>query len=152
MRRTVIMNCTPEILLVDDSPGDIGLVSAALAASARSSRIHTVNDGEEAIAFLRRAGKYAAAVRPDLVMLDLNLPRKHGNSVLADVKADPNLQQIPVVIFTTSRSGRDISRSYELGANCYVNKPSKLADFFAAVQSVEGFWFGYVCLPCQEKL
>src|SRR5258708_34822912 len=100
MRRTVIMNCTPEILLVDDSQGDIGLVRAGLAASARSSRIHTVNDGEEAIAFLRRAGKYAAAVRPDLVMLDLNLPRKHGNSVLADVKADPNLQQIPVVIFT----------------------------------------------------
>lgn len=146
------MNFTPEILLVDDNRGDVGLVSDALADSARGSRVHAVYDGEEAIAFLRRAGKYADVVRPDLMMLDLNLPRKHGNAVLADVKADPKLRQIPVVIFTTSRSVRDITRSYELGANCYVSKPSKLADFFAAVQSVEAFWFGCVCLPCAEKL
>jgi chemotaxis family two-component system response regulator Rcp1 len=144
------MHSKPEILLVDDNQGDVGLVSDALAASARSSRVHAVYDGEDAVAFLRRAGKYADAVRPDLVMLDLNLPRKSGHVVLADVKADPSLRQIPVVIFTTSRSGRDIARSYELGANCYVSKPGKLADFFAAVQSVETFWFGCVCLPTEK--
>jgi len=144
------MHSKPEILLVDDNQGDVGLVSDALAASTRSSRVHAVYDGEEAVAFLRRAGKYADAVRPDLVMLDLNLPRKSGHVVLADVKADPSLRQIPVVIFTTSRSGRDIARSYELGANCYVSKPGQLADFFAAVQSVETFWFGCVCLPTEK--
>ena len=141
------MNSKPEILLVDDSPADADLVTDALATSARGSHVQAVYDGEEAMAFLHRAGKYADAVRPDLVMLDLNLPRKHGNSVLADVKADHKLRQIPVVIFTTSRSARDIVRSYELGANCYVSKPGKLADFFTAVQSVESFWFGCVCLP-----
>jgi two-component system, chemotaxis family, response regulator Rcp1 len=146
----VTMNSTPEILLVDDNQGDVGLVCDALAASARSSRVHAVYDGEEAMAFLRHTGKYGDAVRPHLVMLDLNLPRKPGHTVLADVKADPNLRQIPVVIFTTSRSGRDIARSYELGANCYVSKPSKLADFFAAVQSVETFWFGCVCLATEK--
>jgi two-component system response regulator len=145
------MNLAPEILLVDDNPADIDLISGALANSARSSRIHAVNDGEEAIAFLRRVGKYSDAVRPDLLMLDLNLPRKDGRAVLADVKSDPLLRQIPVVIFSTSRSRRDIARSYELGANCYVCKPCGLADFFAAVQSVEKFWFGQVCLPSMEK-
>jgi chemotaxis family two-component system response regulator Rcp1 len=146
------MNSIPEILLVDDNSADVGLVSEALAASARSSQLHAVYDGEEAIAFLRRAGKYADAVRPDLMMLDLNLPRKPGYAVLADVKTDPNLRQIPVVIFTTSRARNDISRSYELGANCYVSKPARLADFFSAVQSVESFWFGWVCLSSPETL
>lgn len=145
------MNSKPEILLVDDNPADADLVSDALATSARGSHVHAVYDGEEAMAFLRRDGKYADAVRPDLVMLDLNLPRRHGNAVLADVKGDPKLRQIPIVIFTTSRSGRDIARSYELGANCYVSKPGKLAEFFFAVQSVETFWFGCACLPCPEK-
>jgi chemotaxis family two-component system response regulator Rcp1 len=146
----VTVNAIPEILLVDDNPGDADLVSDALATSARGSHVHAVYDGEEAMAFLHRAGKYANAIRPDLVMLDLNLPRKHGNAVLADVKGDPKLQQIPVVIFTTSRARRDIARSYELGANCYVSKPGKLAEFFAAVQSVETFWFGCVCLPTEK--
>ena len=145
------MNPAPEILLVDDNPGDVDLVGRALADSVPSHRIHAVNDGEEAIAFLRRVGKYSDAVRPDLLMLDLNLPRKDGRAVLADVKSDPLLRQIPVVIFSTSRSRRDIARSYELGANCYVCKPCGLADFFAAVQSVEKFWFGHVCLPSMEK-
>ena len=145
------MNPAPEILLVDDNPGDVDLVGRALADSVPSYRIHAVNDGEEAIAFLRRVGKYSDAVRPDLLILDLNLPRKDGRAVLADVKSDPLLRQIPVVIFSTSRSRRDIARSYELGANCYVCKPCGLADFFAAVQSVEKFWFGHVCLPSMEK-
>jgi two-component system, chemotaxis family, response regulator Rcp1 len=151
-RKTVNMSFTPEILLVDDNPADTDLVSGAFATSNRGSRVHAVCDGEEAMAFLRRAGKYTDAVRPHLVMLDLNLPRRHGNTVLADVKADPELRQIPVVIFTTSRSGRDVTRSYEMGANCYVSKPGKLADFFAAVQSIEAFWFGCVCLPGAERL
>ncbi len=146
------MDRAREILVVDDNPGDVDLVGTALAQSARNSRIHAVNDGEEAIAFLRRCGKYADAVRPDLLLLDLNLPRKDGRAVLADMKGDPALRKIPVVIFSTSRSGRDIAGSYELGANCYVNKPCGLTDFLAAVQSVEQFWFGCVSLPNMEKL
>lgn len=145
------MTPAPDILLVDDNPGDVDLVGNALAESAHHSRIHSVNDGEEAIAFLRRTGKYATAVRPDLMMLDLNLPRKDGRSVLADIKSDPKLRMIPVVIFSTSRSRRDIARSYELGANCYVSKPCGLAEFFAAVQSVETFWFECVSLSNLEK-
>jgi CheY-like chemotaxis protein len=136
---------------VDDNPGDVDLVVNALAESAHHSRIHAVNDGEKAIAFLRRCGKYAEAVRPDLMMLDLNMPRKDGRALLADIKANPQLRQIPVVIFSTSRSNHDIARSYELGANCYVSKPCGLADFFAAVQSVERFWFDCVSLPILEK-
>jgi len=145
------MKSQSDILLVDDNPADVDLVGDALVNSIRRSRIHAVSDGEEAIAFLHRAGKFAAAVRPDLMMLDLNLPRKDGRAVLAEVKGDPRLRQIPVVIFSTSLSVRDISRSYELGANCYIGKPCNLAEFFATVQSVEKFWFGCVCLPNREK-
>jgi two-component system, chemotaxis family, response regulator Rcp1 len=146
------MSAGREILLVDDNPGDVDLVGNALAQSARHSRMHAVNDGEEAMAFLHRAGKYRDTVRPDLMILDLNLPRKDGRAVLADIKTDPELRQIPVVIFSTSRSHRDIARSYELGANCYVSKPCGLAEFFAAVQAVERFWFDCVCLPNLENL
>jgi two-component system, chemotaxis family, response regulator Rcp1 len=145
------VNPAPEILLVDDNPGDVDLVGNALAEGTHHVRIHAVHDGEAAIAFLRRCGKYAEAARPDLMMLDLNLPRKDGRAVLADVKGDPELRQIPVVIFSTSRSVRDIARSYELGANCYVSKPCNLAEFFAAVQSVESFWLGCVRLPRLER-
>ena len=145
------MNPMPETLLVDDNPGDVGLISAALAASTNGNHIHTVPDGEEAIAFLRRAGKYADAVRPDLVVLDLNLPRKDGRAVLADVKMDPELRRIPIVVFTTSHSQRDILRSYELGANCYISKPGNLREFFSAVQSMEQFWFGLARLPHGEE-
>jgi two-component system, chemotaxis family, response regulator Rcp1 len=137
----------PEILLVEDSPADAGLVCEALAMSARGSHICKVTDGEEAITFLRRRGKHTDAVRPDLVVLDLNLPRKDGRAVLAEVKSDPDLRQLPVVVFTTSNSGVDIVRSYDLGANCYVSKPGNLGDFFAAVQSIEEFWFARVSLP-----
>jgi CheY-like chemotaxis protein len=141
----------PEILLVDDSPGDTDLVRHALAGKL-GCRVHAVVDGEEAIAFLRRAGKHSNAVRPGLMMLDLNLPRKTGHEVLNEVKTDPNLRQIPVVIFTTSRSHLEVARSYDLGANCHVSKPPNLAGFFAAVQSIESFWFDCVCLSSTEKL
>lgn len=120
----------------------MGLFREVLASSPRPSHIHAVCDGEEAIAFLQRTGKFADAVRPDLVVLDLNLPRKDGRAVLAEVKADPELRKIPVVVFTTSRSSHDRDRSYELGASRYVSKPGSWSDFFLAVQSIEEFWLG----------
>ena len=141
------MKPMPEILLVDDNPADANLTSEVLATSERRSHISTVSDGEQALAFLHRTGKYADAVRPDLLILDLNLPRRDGRSVLAEVKADPELNELPVVVFTTSRSSRDIARCYELGANCYVSKPGNLGQFFSAVRSLEAFWFGFASLP-----
>jgi chemotaxis family two-component system response regulator Rcp1 len=141
------MKPTPEILLVDDNPADANLTCEVLATSERPSHISTVSDGEQALAFLRRTGKYSDAVRPDLLILDLNLPRRDGRAVLAEVKADPELNELPVVIFTTSRSSRDIARCYELGANCYVSKPGNLGQFFSAVRSLETFWFGFASLP-----
>ena len=103
------------------------------------------------MAFLRRAGPYINAPRPDLMMLDLNLPKKDGRAVLAEVKADAKLRAIPVVIFSTSRSILEIARSYELGANCYVSKPGNLQEYFLAVKSIEEFWFGSASLPREEK-
>lgn len=141
------MNLLPEILVVDDNPADIGLVREALTHSAHSSHINSVEDGVMAMAFLERREKYLNAVRPDLVILDLNLPRKDGLAVLAAMKAGPDLRRIPVVIFSTSQLRKDIVRSYEMGANCYVSKPGNLDDFFSAVKSIEEFWFGFVNLP-----
>jgi len=138
---------TIEILLVDDSPSDLDLIRDALAACPCQGRVHTVPDGEEAIAFLHRAGVYASAARPDLIILDLNLPRKDGRVVLADFKSEPTLRSIPVVVFTTSHSRKDIARSYELGANCYVSKPGSLEDFRKAVQAIQQFWLSVACLP-----
>jgi CheY-like chemotaxis protein len=141
----------PQVLLVDDNPADVGLTQEALAGGRHQSRISNVVDGEEAMAFLRRAGCYANAVRPDLVILDLNLPRKDGRAVLADVKADEHLRTIPIVVFSTSRSMLDIARSYELGANCYVGKPGNLQDFFRVMRSIEEFWIGSALLPREEE-
>src|SRR5208282_1001898 len=129
------MNRLPQVLLVDDNPADVGLAREALAGGRHQSRIDHVADGEEAVAFLHRAGRYANAVRPDLVILDLNLPKKDGRAVLAEVKAEADLRTIPIVVFSTSRAMLDIARSYELGANCYVSKPGNLDDYFAAVRS-----------------
>jgi two-component system, chemotaxis family, response regulator Rcp1 len=137
----------PVILLVDDSPADLDLIHEALAASTYQSGISMVPDGEEAINFLRRAGKYADAPRPDLVILDLNLPRKDGRAVLADFKSEPTLRTVPAVVFTTSHSRQDIVHCYQLGANCYVSKPGNLGDFLAAVQAIEKYWFGLASLP-----
>ena len=141
------MNRLPQVLLVDDNPADVGLAREALAGGRHQSRIDHVADGEEAVAFLHRAGRYANAVRPDLVILDLNLPKKDGRAVLAEVKAEADLRTIPIVVFSTSRAMLDIARSYELGANCYVSKPGNLDDYFAAVRSIEEFWFGFASLP-----
>ena len=145
------MKQLPQVLLVDDNPADVVLAREALAGGRHHSHICHVQDGEEAIAFLHRVGQHADAIRPDLVILDLNLPKKDGRAVLADVKADKTLRTIPVVVFSTSRSNLDIGRSYELGANCYVHKPGNLDEYFLALQSIEEFWFGSASLSREEK-
>ena len=145
------MKSTPDLLIVDDNPADVTLVCEALAGSKHRSRIDSVGDGIEAMAFLNRRGQYVNAIRPDLVILDLNLPKKDGLAVLAAMKAGPDLRRIPVVIFSTSQLRKDVLRSYEMGANCYVNKPGNLTDFFFAVKSIEEFWFGFVNLPHQGE-
>jgi two-component system, chemotaxis family, response regulator Rcp1 len=141
------MKSVPELLIVDDNPADVSLAREALTASAYCGQISSVADGAEALAFLERRGKYADARRPDLVFLDLNLPKRDGLAVLAAMKATPELRRIPVVIFSTSQLSKDISRSYELGANCYVSKPGNLTDFFSTMKTIEQFWFGSASLP-----
>ena len=145
------MKTTPEILLVDDNPADIDLTSEALAMSKRQFHVSTVADGTEAILFLRREGKYREAPTPDLVVLDLNLPRKTGREVLSEVKTNPGLATIPVVIFTTSEAKSDITGSYELGANCYFRKPGNLTEFISVVQYMADFWLGFAILPKKES-
>lgn len=140
-----------EVLLVDDNPADLDLTTDVLARTGRPNHIHAVTDGTQAIAFLRHEGKYAHAVVPDIVILDLSLPGKDGRAVLAEVKADPNLRKIPIAIFSTSEARRDIVSSYELGANCYVSKPGNLRDFISAVTSIAEFWFGLARLPRKEE-
>jgi chemotaxis family two-component system response regulator Rcp1 len=139
------------VLLVDDNPADVDLAREALQENVHGVQVESVGDGEGALAFLKRRGIYAEKPRPDLVILDLNLPKKDGRAVLAEVKSDTDLRTIPVVVFSTSRSMADIARSYELGANCYVSKPGNLDDYFSAVQSMEEFWFGSASLPRKEK-
>jgi CheY-like chemotaxis protein len=136
-----------DILVVDDNPADVALLCEALAGSKHRSQVNSVSDGVEAMALLNRRDKYTNAIRPDLVILDLNLPKKDGLAVLAAMKAGPELRRIPVVIFSTSQLRSDIVRSYEMGANCYVSKPGNLNDFFSAVKSIEEFWFSFVHLP-----
>ena len=140
-----------EILLVDDNPADTDLIGEVLSKNGSPIHIHAVTDGVEAIAFLRREGKYANKILPDFVILDLNLPKKDGRAVLAEVKTDPVLRNIPVAIFSTSQAQRDIVRSYELGANCYVSKPGNLKDFISAVTKIGEFWFGLARLPREEE-
>lgn len=141
------MKPVSQLLIVDDNPADVGLAREALTRSAYSGQINSAGDGVEAMAFLNRREKYANALRPDLVILDLNLPKKDGLAVLAGMKADPELRRIPVVIFSTSQLSKDIIRSYDLGANCYISKPGNLTDFFSVMKSIEAFWFGAVNLP-----
>ena len=144
------MKRLPQVLLVDDNPADVGLAREALVGGRHKIHISHVLDGEEALAFLHRAGDYTNALRPDLVILDLNLPKKDGRAVLTAAKTDADLRTIPVVVFSTSQAQADIQRSYELGANCYVSKPGNLKDFFLAMQSIEEFWFGHATLPREE--
>jgi two-component system response regulator len=136
---------------VDDNPADIDLTREVLGNCKWHFHVNAVNDGAEAISFLHREGKYADVPSPDLMVLDLNLPRKDGRQVLAELKADRNLAKIPVIIFTTSQASSDITRCYQLGANCYLRKPGNLADFVAIVKSMADFWLGFASLPHKEK-
>ena len=142
------MNGRPvEILLVEDNPGDVRLTVEALREGKVRNNLNVASDGVEALAYLRREGKHAKAARPDLILLDLNLPRKDGRQVLAEIKADDALKTIPVVILTTSKADEDILRSYNLHANCYVTKPVDLDQFITVVKSIEDFWLTIVALP-----
>lgn len=136
-----------EILLVEDSPDDIVLTTEALRDGKVRNRISVVEDGEEAMTFLRRKGQHAEAPRPDLILLDLNLPRKSGREVLAEIKNDPHLKRIPVVIMTTSSDEKDVLQAYNCHANCYVTKPVDLDQFIGVVKSIESFWLTVVKLP-----
>lgn len=136
-----------EILLVEDNPGDVRLTREALKENKVLHTLHTVSDGEAALVFLRRQGVHAEAPRPDLVLLDLNLPRKDGREVLSEMKADPGLKTIPVVILTSSAAEEDIVRSYRLHANCYVTKPVGFDQFASIIRSIEDFWLAVVKLP-----
>ena len=136
-----------EILLVEDNPGDVDLTRDALEGGKLRNNLHVVNDGEAAMAFLRKEGKYAGVPRPGMVLLDLNLPKKNGREVLAEMKADDYLKRIPVVVLTTSKSDEDILKSYNLHANCYITKPIELAHFIKVVHAIEDFWLTIVELP-----
>lgn len=136
-----------QVLLVEDDPGDVRLTEEALKRSKLLVMMTVVGDGEQALQYLRRVGPYAGAVRPDLVLLDLNLPKVDGREVLAAVKADPDLRPIPVVVLTTSAADSDILKAYGLGGNCYITKPVGFDEFRRIVRAIEEFWFEVVKLP-----
>lgn len=136
-----------EILLVEDNPGDVRLTKEALKEGKVVNVLNTVENGEEALAYLRRQGSYAQTTRPDLILLDLNLPRKSGQEVLAEIKDDPDLRRIPVVILTVSEAEQDIIKSYNLHANCYITKPVNLEQFMEVIKTIEDFWLTVVMLP-----
>jgi len=140
-----------EILLVEDNPGDVRLTLEVMKDARVRNHMSMVKDGVEALAFLRREGDYADAPRPDLILLDLNLPKKDGREVLAEIKSDPTLRRIPVVVLTVSKDEEDILKSYDLYANCYVTKPINMEQFIAVVRSIEDFWLTIVKLPHDIK-
>ena len=140
-----------EILLVEDSPADVRLTEEAFRENRIANNLHVVEDGEAAMAFLRRQGPYVDVPRPDLILLDLNLPRKDGREVLAEIKADDALKAIPVVVLTTSQAEQDILHSYNLNANCYITKPIDLDQFINVIKAVESFWLTIVTLPPRQN-
>ena len=139
-----------ELLLVEDSEPDVRLTIEALREAKVKNRLWVVEDGVEALEFLRRQGRYADAPRPDLILLDLNLPRKDGRQVLKEIKADDSLKRIPVVVLTTSKSEEDVLRAYDLHANCYITKPVDFNRFMEVVKSIEDFWLTVVRLPDEK--
>ena len=142
------MNVRPiEILLVEDNPGDVRLTEEALNESKLLLNVHVVGDGVEALAFIKREGNFSDAPHPDLILLDLNLPRMDGHEFLSKIKDDPDFRRIPVVILTVSKSEEDIFKTYDLHANCYITKPVNMEQFGKIVKSVEDFWFTIVKLP-----
>jgi chemotaxis family two-component system response regulator Rcp1 len=140
-----------DVLLVEDNPGDARLALEALRQAKVRNRLFHVEDGEEALDFLRRRGAHANAVRPDLILLDLNLPKKDGREVLAEIKKDDDLKRIPVVVLTISKEEEDVLRSYNLHANCYITKPIDFEQFMKVVRSIEDFWMTVVRLPSDGK-
>jgi chemotaxis family two-component system response regulator Rcp1 len=142
---------TIEVLLVEDNPGDVRLTREALKEGRLLNNVSVVGDGVEALTFLRRGGKYVGAPQPDLILLDLNLPKKDGREVLAEIKSDPNLRRIPVVVLTTSAAEEDILKTYDLHANCYITKPVDLEQFMRVIKSIEDFWVSIVRLPSDER-
>ncbi len=136
-----------EILLVEDNPGDADLAIDALGHGKLKNNLHVVTDGEAAMSFLKKEAPYQDAPRPDIILLDLNLPKKDGREVLAEVKEDPQLKRIPVVVLTTSQAEEDILKTYSLHANCYLAKPLHVEQFFKLVRSIENFWLSIVVLP-----
>ena len=144
------MSKTPQVLVVDDNPADVDLACVAFAGGQFQCNIHSEEDGDKALAYLRRVRqkeKAGGAVRPDLILLDLNLPGKNGRGVLEELKRDPDLCTIPAIIFSTSQSPHDIGGCYKAGANCYVCKPVSLEHYFSAIRAIEQFWFGSALLP-----
>ena len=140
-----------EVLLVEDSPGDVRLTREALKTAKVLINLHVASDGTEAMAFLKREGGHTNAARPDLILLDLNLPKKDGREVLGEIKESPALRSIPVVILTTSASEADILKSYQLHANCYITKPVGLDGFLKVVRSIDSFWLSVVKLPSEAR-
>jgi len=139
------------ILMVEDNPTDVLIAREGFAGANMANTLCVADDGIEAIEFLNQRGKYASAPRPDLIVLDLNMPRKNGQEVLAEIKSDVRLKNIPVVILTTSKSQDDISRAYGLHANCYISKPVDFDDFTEVVQRIQDFWFSLVTLPSERQ-
>ena len=139
------------ILMVEDNPTDVLIAKEGFCGARMRNTLYVADDGIEAIEFLRQRGKYADAPRPDLIVLDLNMPRKNGQEVLAEIKADHDLKNIPVVILTTSKSEEDISKAYGLHANCYISKPVDFDEFTKVVQTIQDFWFSIVTLPKEAK-
>lgn len=140
-----------EILLVEDNPADVLMTRSAFEDFKIINTLHVVEDGVEALEYLHGAGDFADAPRPDLIMLDLNLPRKNGREVLAEIKADPSFRSIPVVVLTTSKAERDVLEAYDLHANCYIVKPVGFANFVEAIRSIKNYWFSLVTLPSEVE-
>lgn len=140
---------TVEILLIEDNPADARLALEAILEAKVKNRLTWVSDGIEAMAHLRKQGRYGESSRPDLILLDLNLPKKDGREVLAEIKTDPHLKRIPVVVLTTSQAEEDILKAYNLNANCYITKPVDLEQFLRIVKSIEEFWLSIVKLPVE---
>jgi two-component system, chemotaxis family, response regulator Rcp1 len=146
------MNSTPiRILMVEDNDGDVFLTTEALKSAKVANELFVVHDGVECMDFLRRKGKYADALRPDLILLDLNLPRMDGREVLAELKSDPDLRAIPVVVLTSSATEIDVAKAYDLHANCYIVKPVDFANLLTVVRAIEDFWLTIVRLPPKES-
>jgi two-component system, chemotaxis family, response regulator Rcp1 len=145
------LSAPSDLLLVEDNPGDVRLITEALRINKLPINLHVVRNGVDAMLFLRREGQYVDPPRPDLIVLDLNLPRKDGREVLAEIKADPDLQRIPVIILTSSQAEEDILKVYSLNGNCYVTKPMEFDHFMRVVKAIEVFWLTIVKLPSDDK-